>query len=125
MAIGPAKKEKTMMNRWSDRTPPLQRKAALILMMLSLSAALAIEYGGIEASSPIWIIVGVLMLASLLVCFRLASRISLSSRFSSGVSFYKENEYNIDRVLNILTIIGCLSSVLFAVFTVFKPIMGS
>lgn len=113
------------MNRWSDRTPPLQRKAAVILMMLSLSAVLTMEYGGLEASSPLWVVVGVLTLASLLVCFRLGGRASFSSRFSSGVSFYKEDEYNIDRVLNILIIIGCLSSALFAVFTALKSIMGS
>ncbi|OCP68358.1 hypothetical protein [Vibrio parahaemolyticus] len=113
------------MNRWLDRTPPLQRKAAVVLMMLSLLAALVIEYGGLEVSSPLWIVVGVLTLASLVVCFKLACRASLSSRFPSGVRFYKEDEYNFDRMLNILTIIACLSSALFAIITALKPVMGS
>lgn len=112
------------MNRWSDRTPPLQRTAAAVLMMLSLSAVLAIEYGGIEVTSSLWIVVGVLTLVSLVVCFRLACRASLSSRFPSGVSFHKEDEYNIDRMLNIFTIIGCLSSALIAIITALKPVIG-
>lgn len=106
-----------MKNRWSDRTPSYLRTTAIVLMILSIVIAMTIKYGGITIP-PYLIVVVLLVIGSLVACFKLAHRVNLSSVFSSGISYHKENDFNVDRLLNIFTIMGCLSSSLLSIFVV-------
>lgn len=105
-----------MKTTWSDLTPTYQRKLALALMSISLIVSLISEYGGVKTPSltvASWLI----LLASVIICSVLARRTRFSSRFRNGVSFHKEDEYNLDRLLNMFTIIGCLGSALITLYS--------